>query len=351
MRTAATVIAILASTSIALANPNEESEKDYAIYKPTQLSDTTLVRTSSEPIYLGELAVEARCRVPGDNPRQKGNSPTSWSLGWSNGDSAVCEVEIRRVTDYIDDISGGRRLHIRATRRWPGGMTDVAEADLIKDVDLNGGYNTLLLSATSGSTSQEASVSVSIGSGELHETMTFTAPMPQASSNCFMRVDGLVESRLFVVERTYDRSRQLQSTLDVNMLLSGEGMQNSDIDGLWEYLDRENDNDYARPGGFYHLATVTDTESGIVRIIYLDGAEVSDHLWQPGMIKGTLRPTIFTGNYDLTWNDAHMRNVASEMYATLSDDHALLTLCFPELKTKLRFRRVMPTGSKMPKDK
>ena len=73
-------------------------------------------------------------------------------------------------------------------------------------------------------------------------------------------------------------------------------------------------------------------------LIYIDGAQVKKSLWQPGMIKGHITPTIFSGNYDLSWIDATMEPIGDDAYATI-ENGVLLTLVFPEYKSQVRFAK------------
>ena len=107
--------------------------------------------------------------------------------------------------------------------------------------------------------------------------------------------------------------------------------------GIWVPLDRENDPDYARPGGNYTLAAIPDKENpDNYFIIYMDGAVVNDTEWRPGMIKGRLQGTPFEGMYRLQWYTSTMEDAGNECNATL--ENGILSLNFPLLNTRLRYR-------------
>ncbi|MCM1505428.1 MAG: hypothetical protein NC127_09560 [Muribaculum sp.] len=109
-------------------------------------------------------------------------------------------------------------------------------------------------------------------------------------------------------------------------------------EGLWRYLDRDNDPRLAVPGGMYRLATVADGDGGYC-IVYLGGAESGADYWQPLMVRGHLIKTPFSGNYDLEWLDAAGRPAARESYGTIDAATGIMTLAFPLLNSTLRFRR------------
>lgn len=112
------------------------------------------------------------------------------------------------------------------------------------------------------------------------------------------------------------------------------------IEGMWEYLDRNMPAGKVAPGGQYRLATVHNTETGNYDIYYVSGADRFGHLWKPLMLKGTLMPTVFVGNFDLMWDDAARAiRYSKDTSASLTHDNSLLTLSFPLLKSELRLRR------------
>jgi len=128
------------------------------------------------------------------------------------------------------------------------------------------------------------------------------------------------------------------------------------IEGVWRYLDRENDPRTATPGGAYILATVRNDSipsadifgnprlvSGY-DIIYLSGAVTHSGMWRPGMLKGRMLPTGLTGCYDLQWYDAAcdpVHDPDNDNNADFSDTPApVLTFNFPLLQARLRFTRV-----------
>lgn len=111
------------------------------------------------------------------------------------------------------------------------------------------------------------------------------------------------------------------------------------LEGFWSYLDRDNDPQWAIPGGFYELAVVRNPDTAAYDIIYLSGAEVGGSRWRPGMRKGSLTPTIFADHYRLAWTDARFLSDYAEATADLSLSNTVLTLNFPLHRSQLRFSR------------
>lgn len=136
------------------------------------------------------------------------------------------------------------------------------------------------------------------------------------------------------------------------------------VEGFWTYFDRSNDPSYARLGGRYTLAIVkkdvsdlsSSGSSGLITgfnfdsydIIYISGAQTLAGSWQPMMLKGALRSTIFDGHYDLEWIDSTMQSISTDIHATIDCSNetsssltgSLLTLSFPLLKTTIRFSKL-----------
>lgn len=115
--------------------------------------------------------------------------------------------------------------------------------------------------------------------------------------------------------------------------------RSSDIlEGYWGCFDSILETSLLRLGGDYRLAIVKD--KGRYLLIYLDGAEKSPAKWEPGMIKGELRPTGFGGIFDLVWIDPDLRLMSSRLKAYTSDSSTTLTLEFPYQQSQIRLRRM-----------
>lgn len=103
------------------------------------------------------------------------------------------------------------------------------------------------------------------------------------------------------------------------------------FEGIWEYMDRENDPAKAVPGAAYILATVSDGRGGYEIV----------NLTEPGMVlKGRMMPTRFASNFDLRWRDRSGRDAGPECYAAYEIENLTLRFYFPLLGTSMRFRRL-----------
>lgn len=327
------IIAIGLILGCSVVSASHAKNKQYLLYHPVELTDT-LIRSSEIHFPLGDIVLEARCAVPSDSPRRGGISKNAWGLGLTNlSSSETVEIEVRRHTDYIDDVNGGRRLRLSVTTLSEDSISTIVKTDVDYGVSLTGGENTLIMSVT------DNRCTISIGDRYPVEVVSFIIPFTCSGSiETYFRCSGTVRPSVFVVESSESNPEVLKTDHDVSKLLQGIGFSGNRIDGVWKYLDRQNDNDFARPGGFYIFATVTNSDK--TEIIYLGGAEVADDQWQPGMLKGTLASTVFLNHFDLEWISASFERLAGEMFADLSDDGAILTLSFPELKSKMRFQRI-----------
>lgn len=163
--------------------------------------------------------------------------------------------------------------------------------------------------------------------------------VPSSASGSFAVISrGRASVDLIVSESVADYSALLSTQWTTDSLLKtlSEPAHNAP-QGIWTYLDRDNDLRYCRLGGEYSIAIVDDGNGGF-DIIYLDGASTAASQWKAGMRKGHLRPTMFRNHFDLLWYDATMNAIQSEASATMEQD-AILRLDFPLLKSSMRFSR------------
>ncbi len=172
--------------------------------------------------------------------------------------------------------------------------------------------------------------------------------VPASGSGNFAVISrGRASVDLIVSETVADYPALLASpwTTDSLLKILSEPDRNAP-QGIWVYLDRDNDLRYCRLGGEYRIAIVDDNNGGF-DIIYLDGATTGASQWKAGMRKGHLRPTIFRNHFDLVWYDATMNVIQSEASATMEQD-AILRLDFPLLKSSMRFYRSRDISSGLP---
>lgn len=109
------------------------------------------------------------------------------------------------------------------------------------------------------------------------------------------------------------------------------------VEGYWQHLDRDINQQRGSFGGKYTL-TIAKNDEGGYDIIYLSGADINSEHWQPLMIKGRMTPTQFIYHYDLVWYDAYGVLLDDDNHAQLIDN-AILALNFPVYNSQIRIRR------------
>ena len=146
--------------------------------------------------------------------------------------------------------------------------------------------------------------------------------------------------KIFRANVIKDNTPELETNLTIEDIRRVVRYSNDSIVGIYRYLDRENNPKLAVPGGKYTLA-ILPARDGNYDIIYIEGAKTYKKCWHTGMLKGTLIPTIFTGNYTGTWVDATLKPITDDVYVTL-ENSAILCFKFPVYKSQLRFSKVTP---------
>lgn len=236
------------------------------------------------------------------------------------GTSRISSLNIIETVSNPNDLYEKRTLKIVADSTTLKSFTN--------DVDLFGGDNYLVINL------KDEDANIFIGNdrlnycGTVHVGKITSIKLEELNNANVSCLTARAETPYPVLNRV--DTTALQSVVEPSSPLSPEG--------IWQFLDRDNDPDYARPGGQYQLAVIpSPTTTGDYFIVYLSGAEVNDRAWQPGMVKGILSPTSFQGRYKLKWWDAMMNPVDGECHAI--HEASTLTLAFPLLNASLRFSR------------
>lgn len=264
---------------------------------------------------------------------------TSWGLVFNydeQGNYYAVVLECDNSSPY-DDITDKRTMKVMLVEQTAEQSRVLEQTTLDRGVSLEDGMNTLSVDV------DEHGVEVAIGKVDMLEVVLETSSLRR--SDRAVAVGYLVGPGARVaIERaalTINNDNQvaeLQTDWTLEALDEYFAQSADPVEGYWQYLDRDMDDEWLRLGGRYSLATVR-ADYGY-DIIYLDGARVNKSLWQPGMIKGHLTKTIFTGNYDLFWIDATMEPIDDEAYATL-ENGVILTFYFPTYKSQTRFAKVI----------
>ncbi len=272
---------------------------------------------------------------------------TEWGLVFNrDGDGNYCAVVLSCENSApLDDITDRRTMRVRLIRNQSGQVTELASQRIAHGVSLEDGDNTLCVDV------DERGASVSIGKSELVKVIECNLERPIGD----VRVGYLVGPGACVsIERavlTIDDAQRVAATATTWSLeaLDERFSQSTDpVEGYWRYLDRDLQDEWLRLGGRYTLALVGNGDGGY-DIVYVGGARVMRSQWEPGMVKGHLRPTIFAGNYDLEWIDATLQPLGDEdAYATLEGGGAILTLNYPLYKSQVRYARVLDDADLRP---
>jgi len=264
---------------------------------------------------------------------------TSWGLVFNydeQGNYYAVVLECDNSTPY-DDITDKRTMKVMLVDHTNGQTSVVAQTTLDKGVSLEDGMNTLSIDI------DEHRVKVAIGRVDhlwvVLETSSLRHPAEAVAVGYLVGPGARVAIECAALTIYNDNQVADLQTEWTREALDEYFAQSADpVEGYWQYLDRDMDDEWLRLGGRYTLATV-QSDYGY-DIIYIDGAQVKKSLWRPGMLKGRITKTIFTGNYNLYWIDATMEPIDDEAYATV-ENGVILTLNFPTYKSQVRLSKIL----------
>ncbi len=300
---------------------------------PIVVNDTTYAIDFHESEGVSSYIIDVRGAMAGIGERP-GLAPAYWGLDLV-AEEDTFKLSLRHGNSAFGDIHDRRQSILTLTY----GAEVLYQEDVKGFESSSGVYNTLRLEIDRENQKLRLS-----GGGK---RVTELSELPFIDKGCPLQArlwsrGELTVSSLYL-ETNLSPSRALASKWSASALTEYFKDSKDEVEGYWRYLDRENDPQYARPGGRYLLALVkSEDEAGGYDIVYVDGAEVHRNEWRPMMLKGHLRPTIFLGHYNLEWIDSTFEPIDRDIHASISDG-AILTLSFPLLKTTLRFSR-MPLG-------
>lgn len=288
-----------------LANLNNKQGKTHSIKNPMTGEKTTLTKTEWGLVF---------------NYDESGNY---FAVVLSCDNSAP-----------FNDITDQRTMDVSLVQCNGKGFVTLRQTTLSKHISLEDDMNTLCVDV------DEHRVIVSIGKDELQQVMEVGINRPMGE----VQVGYLVgPGARIAVERavlTIDHDKQTAPTVSWTLEALDEYLAASDdpVEGYWKYLDRDMEEKWLRLGGRYTVSLVRNDDG--YDIIYIDGAEVKKSQWKPGMTKGHMTKTVFTGNYDLTWVDATMEPIDKDAYAVI-ENGVILTINFPVYKSQVRFAKVL----------
>lgn len=308
---------------------------------PVTICDTTLSRQVSAAADrpVSSLTIETRGALAKVKERI-GMSKTRWGIAMTApGDTLNVTLHFGN-TDFGDMLD--RRIAlITVTRNNIQLYSHEAKGFRMSSGDLN----TLTL------TLSDSTLCISGGGERDHQLAEVDIKSRFEPTDAHVWSEGKLLLTVFSTETCSPFSHALGTTYTHEQLRKRFQSTHDPIESYWTYFDRSNDPMYAKLGGRYTLAVIkredaatSSYQSHAYDIVYISGAKTLGENWQPMMLKGTLRTTIFQGHYDLEWIDSTFDRISDDIHATLDSDNSLLTLSFPLLKTTIRF-------SKMPVEK
>lgn len=255
----------------------------------------------------------------------------TWSLIWNNaGENNFMEAQfVMPAADVYDDIYDTQPV-VRVLKVADGVETVVSETKLKNNFGHGERPNSLRLIYDGYS----ARLYAGDGDGNYIGVVPYN---PDVCVFAARFMDGARCSRI-TTEFELKPARERCCIGDVTELLDYLRGSSDATEGVWEYLDRNINEDSADLGGFYTLATVKNADGGL-DLVYLGGASVNGSGWRSLDIKGRLFPTIFQNTYNLEWVEADGSRMAGEQDAQFSPDGSILTLRYPLYDAVLRFSR------------
>ncbi len=337
---------------------------------PVTINDTAVSRqlVSAVSDSLCSIEVEARGALSKVKER-RGLSKNHWGLTLlAPGDTVRISLRFGN-TDYGDMLD--RRIATLSVTRNGSSLFDKEVAGFRMSSNelnsLNATFTDHQLTVSGGGEQCRELAKVDIAGFSPHEAQVWSV--------------GQLLLTIFSTETCTPPSIALASGYTFEELKERFRTARDPLEGFWTYFDRSNDPQRARLGGQYTLAVVKKQQSeheastsgadmaqptsdsfifDNYDIIYVSGAVTLADTWQPMMLKGALRSTIFDGHYDLEWIDSTMQPMTTDLHATLDYSQgaygdgtsasvpagsvsltgSMLTLNFPLLKTTIRFSKL-----------
>ena len=294
----------------------------YLITLVLALSPLAAVCQSPDVSYVGQPVdmLKYHLRLRPDKTR-----PAECEMVWNLGDDS-CRVLRFGIPALVsnDELTG---FESRWTlMRRSGGRDSIISSGVFRSRYASGsgtGFSAILNADVSGGT-------VCLGGDAVSETVAVDFDCMNPGGIGY-RCDGsLAEINNRILFRSVP-AREYSRMADLAELKEHISSSQDPFEGIWEYMDRENDPAKAVPGAAYILATVSDGRGGYEIV----------NLSEPGMVlKGRMKPTRFASNFDLRWRDRSGRDAGPECYAAYEIENLTLRFYFPLLGASMRFRRL-----------
>ena len=277
-----------------------------------------------------KVVVETRVALT-ENKEGDGYSKDWWGIALGCGDEDYYYVKMQCRNTAYNDFTDSKVADIAVYHHKNGAdelLSDVVTVD--NGLNFYRGYNTIAVEWVSGEKFE-----IYAGDEYPRHIMTFNVE-DVISGSCRIVGEGTKSIMSFVVDTYENPALPLMTKFTVTDLDARFAESEDPVEGYWIYLDRSFDDDKARIGGRYRLAIVKVGREYLM--LYCDGAQVNNLSWRPFMIKGRLKPTIFTDHYDLEWYDAMMMPIKTDIHASIINQ-SILSLEFPLYDTQLRFSK------------
>lgn len=277
--------------------------------------------------------ITVRNRMTGENTPV---TSSQWGLVFNYdemGDYCAVVLSCDNSAPY-QDITDERSMQVSVVQRCGNEVSQLAQTTIGKGISLEDDMNTVCIDV------DERGVRVSIGKNEVQQVLEAAVKRPSGMVQVGYLVGPGARTAVERAVLTIENEQQVAATSPWTLASLDEYLARSadPIEGYWRYLDHDMQDDWLRLGGRYTLAVVRGDNG--YDIIYIDGAQVSKSMWTPCMLKGHISPTLFAGNYDLSWIDATMDPIGSDAYATI-ENGVILTLNFPVFMSQVRFAKVL----------
>lgn len=300
-----------------------------------EIADTLILTNSDHADMSRYAAVEIRASVP-----QYKEQAERWHEGFgvqiATTDSSYIRAMLYPANSDYGYITDQQGMMLKVEKHTVNGDS-IIYAQLLTDNIGDGRHeNSLSVEAYN-----DGIVKIFSGKNHLEQRYEFRMPSPLQGER-YAVFSGRINLQLLVDEYTPERAATLNTQWTHSSLQNYFKSNTSTLkplEGYWQYLDQNTNEEYAHIGGKYRLALVDDGNEGY-NIIYVYGATINPEQWHTGMAKGHLTPTIFPGNLDMLWYDSEMLPVNREAYATVEQDSMILALTFPTLKSTMRLYRV-----------
>lgn len=258
-------------------------------------------------------------------------SATECGAVWNYSDGGnYFAVLLSCANSNLHDILDKRYMSIKVVKVSSGVQSVIKELAISDWVDLGTDFNMIRIAYDGSATT------IAIGNkglkivAEIHD-IDYSHNM---NFGYIVGKGACVDVERMVLYASMSNKNALQTKWNEHSILEHISKSSDSYEGVWSYLDRKLDETHLKLGGKYDIALIKNGKD--YDIIYLSGSKVNDTEWSCGMLKGKLKHTIFTDNYDLIWYDALKRPFNDDEFATFESE-SVLTMRFPTQNGTIRF--------------